>query len=553
MIGVLANTSETPAVLEFFELFKTPWEFYREDRQYEVVLCTRSDASPNCQARLTAFYGTRPMKHGGAIGALTMGHGSNILTYHGKQLPIYGHCVTFQECSSDVLVHEKSRQPAIAMQRNGDALFAQVGYNLFHEIRVLLTEGQPAANAELPAVELHIAFLRDLILSAGICLLEIPPVPDGHCFIACLTHDVDHPSIRAHIFDYTMFGFLYRALVGSVLNLFRGRKSVRDLIINWVAAFKLPFVYLGFTRDFWDNFDQYIEIEKGLGSSFFVIPFKGTPGRRAIGDAPRQRASQYGAAEISIQIRELIAAGCEVGLHGIDAWLDAPKGRGELQEIRRLTGNHGVGARMHWLYFNAQSSAVLEKIGIDYDSTSGYNETIGYRSGTTQVYKPLEVAWLLELPLHVMDTALFFPGYLDLNDTRANKRVDRIIDNAVQFGGCVTVNWHDRSIAPERSWGDFYVGLVDKLKNRGAWFPTAARAVSWFRTRRSVVFENVVTQAGILRVTLAVDASRNLPDLQLRVYSDRGKIQYFPVGAVVSGRANNAKLRRTIEVNLPVS
>ena len=549
MIGVLANPSETPAVLEFFELFKTPWEFYCKDRQYEVVLCTRSSAYPDCQAKLIAFYSTCPLEGKNAISAFTNGHNGNILTYNGNQLAIYGDCVTFNKYSSDVLIHKETGQPAVTMQRNGEALFVQVGYNLFREIHILLTDGQPPANAEFPTLELHIALLRDLILSAGISLLEIPPVPEGHRFIACLTHDVDHPSICAHVFDHTIFGFLYRALVGSLFNVFRRRASVRSLIRNWIAVFKLPFIYLGLARDFWDNFDGYLQIEEGLGSSFFVIPFKGTPGKRGSCGAPYKRASQYAAADISTKIRKLITAGCEIGLHGIDAWLDAPKGRRELQEVRRLTGNDEVGVRMHWLYFDARSPAVLEKIGIDYDLSSGYNDTIGYRSGTTQVYKPFGVAWLLELPLHVMDTALFFRSYLDLNDSQANQRVDRIIDNASRFGGCVTVNWHDRSIAPERLWGNFYIALVDRLKDNGAWFPTAAQAVSWFRMRRSVAFENIVIQAGTRRATIAVDASHGLPDLRLRLYSDRGK-QDFPVGAVLSDR--NKNLRRTIEVNLSV-
>ena len=49
------------------------------------------------------------------------------------------------------------------------------------------------------------------------------------------------------------------------------------------------------------------------------------------------------------------------------------------------------------------------KIRSVYDSTIGYNETVGYRAGTTQPYRPLAASRLLELPLHVMDTALFYP------------------------------------------------------------------------------------------------------------------------------------------------
>ena len=53
------------------------------------------------------------------------------------------------------------------------------------------------------------------------------------------------------------------------------------LVTNWVAALKLPFVYIGLAKDFWRDFDdRYLELEKGLPSTFFVIPFKNYSGKR---------------------------------------------------------------------------------------------------------------------------------------------------------------------------------------------------------------------------------------------------------------------------------
>ena len=108
---------------------------------------------------------------------------------------------------------EDSRECAAYLDEREARVLARIGYDLFSEVRTLLTSGQPVANAGLPALELHIAFLRDLITCSGVPLVEIPPVPDGYQFIACLTHDVDHPSIRRHEWDHTMFGFLYRAII----------------------------------------------------------------------------------------------------------------------------------------------------------------------------------------------------------------------------------------------------------------------------------------------------------------------------------------------------
>ena len=157
-----------------------------------------------------------------------------------------------------------------------------------------------------------------------------------------------------------------------------------------MAALKLPLVHMGLAKDFWREFDdRYLELEKGLPSTFFVIPFKNYPGRTSHGPAPEFRAARYGAQDIADSITKILAAGCEVGLHGIDAWLDSSKGQEELEEIRRLTGISEIGVRMHWLYYDQQSPALWRRPGAAYDSTVGYNETVGYRAGTTQAYKPL--------------------------------------------------------------------------------------------------------------------------------------------------------------------
>src|SRR5207244_9202669 len=141
------------------------------------------------------------------------------------------------------------------LEQSAERVLARIGYDLFGEIRRLLTVGQTPRNANMPALELHIALLRDLITGCGIPLVEIPPVPDGYRFIACLTHDVDHPSIRQHGWDHTTFGFLYRAVFGSMLNLIRGRIPLKDLLTNWAAALKLPLVHLGVAKDFCRDFD----------------------------------------------------------------------------------------------------------------------------------------------------------------------------------------------------------------------------------------------------------------------------------------------------------
>jgi hypothetical protein len=179
---------------------------------------------------------------------------------------------------------------------------------------------------------------------------------------------------------------------------------------------------------------------------------------------------------------------CEIGLHGIDAWLDSSRGREEAKRVTKFSGKETAGVRMHWLYWSEDSPVILEDGGFPYDSTVGYNDAIGYRAGTSQVYKPLQATRILELPLHVMDTALFYPNRLELSPREARKRVSSILDNAVRLGGAVTINWHDRSLAPERQWGRCYQDLLNEVEASAPWFATAGEAVDWFRWRRAIRF-----------------------------------------------------------------
>lgn len=304
--------------------------------------------------------------------------------------------------------------------------------------------------------------------------------------------------------------------------LFRGRRPLRQVATNWKAAFSLPLVFAGIVRDFWNQIDRYLELERGLVSTFFVIPTKGNAGIDPQGRIRAKRASRYALADLADDLKKLLSGNREIAVHGIDAWRDSAKGRDEWKRIQQVTGKAETGVRMHWLYFDSQAPATLEKAGFSYDSTVGYNETIGYRAGTTQVFKHAEVEYLLELPLHIMDTALFYPSYMNLPNNRAGGAMLPLIENVTRFGGVLTINWHDRSLGPERLWADAYVTLLSDLRARTPWFATALQTVSWFRKRRAASFLRITQDGGSVRVRTAIDPTAiDLPRLTLRLYNSR--------------------------------
>ena len=523
MIGIISRNEERSIVGEFFELFKTPWEFYRHDRSYDVVLSTAESKNiPN--ARLLLMFGSekkevddeKKIKYYAS-------QESRIVECEERDLPIYGDFLTFHE-PEDPLIRTKETHEAVGVEiKKSGKRIIRIGYDLFKEIGFLLNSGQPAAHAAIPTLEIHIDMLRKCILRAGIPLIEIPPVPARYRFIACLTHDVDFFGIRNHRFDHTMYGFIYRALCGSLIGFYRGLISKKILVKNWKAALSLPLVYLGIMKDFMIQFDRYIELEQGLSSTYFFVPWKNTSGQKGSGRAPKKRATKYDITDVVPEIKKLVACGSEVALHGIDAWHDSERGRAELERISQVIGDSRIGVRMHWLYFSENSSKALDQAGFVYDSTIGYNDAVGYRSGTSQVFRLPGTSHIVELPLIVMDTAMFYPQRMNLRAPQAFQLCKRIIDNMRIYGGVFTVNWHERSLAPERNWDDFYINLLEMLRDEKAWFATAKQAVKWFEKRRSILFDEVELSQNKIRVNLKAYKKDDLPNLLIRIHQPRIK------------------------------
>ena len=517
MIGIIASNDEKKIVHEFFQLFKTPWEFVDEKKVYEVVITTRPVIPDNC-SKLCLIFCSKENREDIKKTEITRKTAYIILDNAGLELPIYGKLTIFKN-TENPLAWIKSSSEVTGYQIKGmKPTIFRFGYDLFDEILYLITDGQPAANAHIPTLDRHIHLLRHWILIAGIPVIEIPPQPAGFNFFVCLTHDVDFLEIRRHKFDHTMGGFIYRATVGSLFRFIKGELSFAKLMKNWKSVIALPLVYLGLKPDYFWQFDRYMEIEHDLKATYFLIPYKNRPGKNLTLKKPEHRAVKYDVDDIRSQIKTLQKKGFEIGLHGIDAWHSIEMAKEERERLAGVTGSDEMGVRIHWLCFDRHSLTILDEAGFCYDSTFGYNETVGYRGGTTQVFRPPGAKNILELPLHLQDMALLSHNQLGLNESQAFKLFLDLVHNATQYGGVLTILWHMRSLAPERLWGDIYIRLIDELKGRKALFATASRAVKWFRNRRALFFEEAVFTDGKLRLRMKYSGNRSNPNLKVRVH-----------------------------------
>jgi hypothetical protein len=518
MIGVACRPEDLDAAREFFELFKTPWEPVVSGRKYSVLLGANG-ASEHLDADVVLLYSSAALRcdSQNQVSAVCL-DGPLAATCGDDTFPIYGRARSFDNGPGLPTLTSQGRGLDYRFQSRLSRRW-RIGYDLFGEVRYLLEKGQPTEHARTATLELHIALLRRLLLESGTRFIEIPPRPIGYDFACCLTHDIDFAGILRHRCDRTLAGFVARAAVGTLTDWLRGRRPLADVVRNWWALCILPLVFLKFLPDLWRPFDDYAEADQGLPSTFFVVPFKGRPGERPDGAVAATRAVSYQASDIAGQIRNAAADGCEVAVHGIDAWRDANAGRVEMAELTKLTGRRSAGVRMHWLYFADHSPARLEQAGFDYDSTWGYNDAVGFRAGTSQVFRLPGTRSLLELPLAIMDTALFYRDRMGLQHDEALHACLELVETTRRFGGTIVVDWHDRSLAPERLWKPPYSALLEELaRNKRVWFAAAADAVAWFSWRLSISFS--VDDAG--RVTVSSAYCRSLPSARVYIHHPAG-------------------------------
>src|SRR6266446_4371168 len=154
VIGVLSAPDHRKVVEEFFELFKTPWEFYRQDRAYDVVLAT-STRIPEVDARLLMVYGSEANNsdalNGFEIGCRRRG---TPLNYRGVPLPIYGPLATFHVKHKEA-VHLATSADGVAgvLIESGQGSTIRLGYDLFQEVEFLLSSGQPVEHGATPTLD----------------------------------------------------------------------------------------------------------------------------------------------------------------------------------------------------------------------------------------------------------------------------------------------------------------------------------------------------------------------------------------------------------------
>ncbi|MEZ5046876.1 MAG: hypothetical protein R2831_07775 [Chitinophagaceae bacterium] len=163
--------------------------------------------------------------------------------------------------------------------------------------------------------------------------------------------------------------------------------------------------------------------------------------------------------------------GFGIGLHTAYHAYDNATLTKQLKETLEHDTNLKIHAnRQHFLHFDMQKTpSVLSESEIRTDSTLGFNRNIGFRAGTAFPYfladKELNKLNVLEIPMHIMDGALFTTNALELDEKMATRKAIQLIDEVENVGGCITLNFHPHVMLLP-TWWNVFCNILKELSNR---------------------------------------------------------------------------------------
>jgi len=271
---------------------------------------------------------------------------------------------------------------------------------------------------------------------------------------AFVTHDVDVLSLH---------GRSITSVLGSVgIDLFKRREpalAVRRLGAYWKSR---PGTGVA-DSDPYNTFDFLMDVseESGLRDGFFFVTGNSNSGRDPTYD--------FGNQSILSLLQRIHQRGHEIGFHGsFETYRDGGRSKSEVNRLRHICDEAEIrqdqwGGRQHYLRWeNPTTWQNWEECGLNYDSTMGYAQQVGFRCGCCFEFPVFNLSTrerlrLRERPLVAMESSLLTYMKYSIADTEL--KVNELIDICRRYRGDFTLLWHNHMLAA-RATQDAYRRIV---------------------------------------------------------------------------------------------
>ena len=371
----------------------------------------------------------------------------------------------------------------------------------------------PLVAAELerqPIVSLAARALREAVARAAgrRPVRLVVPWPEERRWAAAFTHDLDVVS------GWPLFA------AARWVELFRKGEARRAANATLAAARALTGSPVLAGLRWLLQLERTLEIR----STWFVL--SGTPTYRTLlaGDLTYRPESR----RARTALREILAGGHEVGLHGSFATMESTdEFRSQRDRLRAITGVEPAGVRQHFLRMRpGTTQRAMVEAGFLYDSTYGFPDRNGFRLGVADVVPAWDAARgqeapMSEIPLHWMDRAL--SKYRGVEDPAA------WVDDALALAElCQSLEglwvglWHP-NLTPALGFPGApgaYERLARTIVMRKAYIAPLGQIAAWRAARRAVRAERIAPDGSVVARRLhaaAADDSSESMTAQIRL------------------------------------
>ncbi len=268
------------------------------------------------------------------------------------------------------------------------------------------------------------------------------------------SHDVDYIKKTAQLrIKQSMF---------NSCNLLRSVKNINSVPKNILKTVKFALS----SPSYW-CFDYWHELEKkkNVCSTFYVYADVCRKNFKTWLIDPSYNLCTN--LKLQSKLKELKDEGHEIGLHGsFNSALSYDKLREEKEILQDVLGFEITRTRQHWLnYIEAITPYSHEKL-FRIDSTLGWNDICGFRSGTACRYRPYDhvnnrVFSYEILPQIIMDSNIF--DYSKNPDVFSDSM--RMLKDAKKITKKfnASVSWHQRVCSSDYNWQYFYEEILNDL------------------------------------------------------------------------------------------
>ncbi len=314
---------------------------------------------------------------------------------------------------------------------------------------------------ERPFVDGYALRLAEAFRRLGLRIGSLPRWPDGACWAALMTSDIDLP--RRNTWKRLASRLLGRDWIPP-----GGAAPPLTSLAPW-AGRPDPYAPQGF-----------LERLGGADARWTFFFLAGTPSRMDAYDLARSPA-------LADQAQRLADQGHEIALHvGYERWQSAAQCRQALDAFERATGIRPAGSRQHYMRGRVpQAWRALAEAGLGYEATAGFAGREGFRFGTALPFQAFDSDQEKPLPLWIVPLAAIDIGlrvYRRLSPEEAEASLDRLRTQVRRAGGGFALLWHNSSAdEPWKDWIGVPANFLRSAIGDGAWTPTIGEWLARWR------------------------------------------------------------------------